>query len=155
MSFIVLAFLIGGVAGLRALTAAALASWAVRLRLLTLDGSWLAFLGYAWTPWILTLFALCEMVNDKLPQTPSRKTPPQFAARILMGAFAGAAIGTSAGSMLGGAIAGALGALAGTFAGAEVRSRLADAIGGKDLPVALLEDATAILCGIFVLKSLS
>jgi uncharacterized membrane protein len=155
MSFIVLAFVIGAIAGLRALTAPALMSWAVRLRLLTLDGSWLAFLGFTWTPWILTLFALGEMVNDKLPQTPSRKTPPQFVTRILMGGFAGAVIGTSAGSVLGGTIAGALGAVAVTFAGAEARSRLVAAIGGKDLPVALLEDATAILSGIFVLKSLS
>lgn len=155
MNFLVLAFLIGIIAGLRALTAPTLVSWAVRLRLLTLDGSWMAFLGYAWTPWILTLLALGEMVNDKLPKTPSRKTPPQFAVRVLMGAFSGAAIGTSAGSMLGGACAGALGAIAGTLGGAEARSRLVAAIGGKDLPIALLEDATAIIGGIFLLKSLS
>jgi uncharacterized membrane protein len=45
-----LALLIGVVAGLRAMTAPAAVSWAASLGLLTLDGSWLAFLGYRLTP---------------------------------------------------------------------------------------------------------
>ena len=52
-----LAFLIGIVAGMRAMTAPAAISWAARLGQLSLSGTWLAFLGYAWTPWILTLLA--------------------------------------------------------------------------------------------------
>ena len=45
MFIIVLAFLIGIVAGLRALTAPAAVSWAARLGLLPLQGTSLAFLG--------------------------------------------------------------------------------------------------------------
>jgi uncharacterized membrane protein len=89
-------------------------------------------------------------VNDKLPKTPRRKTPPQFIARIVTGALSGAALGASQQSLVGGLIAGAVGAVAGTLGGAEVRSRLVKAIGGKDLPIALLEDAVAIVGGILI-----
>lgn len=89
-------------------------------------------------------------MNDKLPKTPSRKTPPQFIARIVTGALSGAALGASQQSLVGGLIAGAVGAVAGTLGGAEVRSRLVKAIGGKDLPIALLEDAVAIVGGILI-----
>ena len=49
-----LALLVGGVAGLRTLTAPASVSWASHLGRLHLGDTWLAFLGYTWTPWILT-----------------------------------------------------------------------------------------------------
>jgi uncharacterized membrane protein len=53
----------------------------------------LAFLGYSPTPYILSLLAIVEFVTDRLRPTPSRKTPMQFGARIVTGAFSGAAIG--------------------------------------------------------------
>ena len=89
-------------------------------------------------------------MNDKLPKTPSRKTPPQFIARIVTGALSGAALGASQQSLVGGLIAGAVGAVAGTLGGAEVRSCLVKAIDGKDLPIALLEDAVTIVGGILI-----
>jgi uncharacterized membrane protein len=138
-----LAFLIGVVAGLRAMTAPAAVSWAARLGSLDLGGSWLSFLGHAWTPWILSFLALGELVNDKRPSTPSRTVPPQFGARIVTGALSGAAIGVSGGSLVGGLVAGALGAVAGTLGGRDLRARMAKAFGG-DLPAALAEDAIAI-----------
>ena len=52
-----LALLIGIVAGLRAMTAPAAVSWAAHLGWLELSGTWLAFLGFAWTPWIVTALA--------------------------------------------------------------------------------------------------
>ena len=82
MSIYVLAFLIGVIAGLRALTAPAVVSWAARLGWLHLEGTWLAFLGSAITPYIFSALAIGEMINDKLPKTPSRKTPVSFGARI-------------------------------------------------------------------------
>ena len=60
MTLYLLALLIGIVAGLRALTAPAAISWAACCGGLHLQGSWLAFLGYAWTPWILSVLALGE-----------------------------------------------------------------------------------------------
>src|SRR5258708_32529448 len=93
------AFLIGVVAGLRTFTAPAAVSWAAHLGWLHLDGTPLAFFGYAITPWIFTILALVELVGDQLPSTPSRKVPMQFGARIVSGARGGAAGGLSAGSL--------------------------------------------------------
>jgi len=147
------ALLAGIVAGSRAFTAPAAASWAARLGHLHLDGSWLAFMGYAWTPWIFTLLAIVELVLDQLPSTPSRKVPMQFGARIVTGALSGATIGVSAGSWIAGLIAGVVGAVIGTYGGAEIRSRVAEAF-GRDTPAALIEDAGAIILGLIVVWTL-
>jgi uncharacterized membrane protein len=140
-----LALLIGAIAGLRSMTAPALVSWASHLGRLSLGGTWLAFLGYAWTPWILTLFAIGELIADQLPTTPSRTAPLGFGARIVSGAVCGAAVGTAGGTMIGGSIAGIAGAVIGTIAGHAFRARLAGAL-GRDRPAAFIEDAIAI-CG--------
>ncbi len=154
MTVLVSAFLIGIIAGLRALTAPMVVSWAAGLGWLPLEGTPLSFFSHPATRYIFSFLALGEIVNDKLPKTPSRKVPPQFIARIVMGSLSGAAIGTSKQSLLGGLIAGALGAVAGTLGGAEFRGRLVKAIGGKDLPIALLEDAIAVLGGFFIVSHL-
>src|SRR5581483_2930068 len=91
----VYAFLIGVVAGSRSLTAPAAVSWAARLGRLNIENTWLSFLGATATPYILTLAAIAELVNDKMPKTPSRKAPPAFAFRIVSGALSGAALGAS------------------------------------------------------------
>jgi len=144
MHLIVLALLIGIIAGLRAFTAIAAVSWAAKFGTLQLAGTHLAFLGSTVTTWIVTALALFELVNDQNPKTPSRKVPPQFAARILFGGFSGAAIGLALGNLWIGLICGAVGAVIGTLGGAAVRGKLATAF-GKDLPAGLLEDAIAIL----------
>ena len=155
MLYITLAFLIGIVAGLRALTAPTLVSWAARFGWLPLDGTWLAFLGYRWTPWIFSFAAVGELINDKLPTTPSRKTPPQFITRVLTGALSGAAITTAHGGLVEGLVFGALGAVAGTLGGAALRSRLVAAIGGKDLPIAILEDFVTIASALLIARQLA
>ena len=147
------ALLAGIVAGSRTFTAPAAVSWAARLGYLHLDGSWLAFMGYAWTPWIFTLLALVELVMDQLPSTPSRKVPVQFGARIVSGALSGATIGVSAGSWIVGLVAGVVGAVIGTYGGAEVRSRMAKAF-GRDTPAAFIEDAGAIVLGLVIVWAL-
>jgi uncharacterized membrane protein len=156
MSIYVFAFLIGVIAGLRSLTAPAVVSWAARLGWLHVENTWLAFLAFAATPYIFSVLAIGELVADKLPNTPSRKAPPGFIARILTGALSGAALGASGGasggSWMAGLAAGAAGAIVGTLGGYEFRARLVKATGGKDLPIALLEDAIAI-GGAFLLVS--
>jgi uncharacterized membrane protein len=152
MSTYVMAFLMGVVVGLRSMTGPAAVSWAARLGWLHLENTWLAFLGLAATPYIFTVLAIGELIADKLPKTPSRKAPVGFSARIVSGALCGAAIGASNQALMGGLLAGVLGAVAGTFGGYEFRSRLVRAIGGNDLPIALLEDAIAI-CGAFLIVS--
>jgi uncharacterized membrane protein len=148
-----LALLAGVVAGSRTFTAPAAMSWAARLGTLNLDGSWLAFLGYSWTPWIFTLLAILEMVGDQLPSTPSRKTPMQFAARIISGALSGATIGAAAGFWVAGMIVGVVGAVIGTLGGAEIRARMAKAF-GRDTPAAFIEDVGAIVLGLLVVLAL-
>ena len=143
------ALLAGIVAGSRTFTGPAAVSWAASLGYLNLGGSWLAFMGYAWTPWIFTLLALVEMVTDQLPSTPSRKVPMQFGARIVSGALSGATLGVSAGSWIIGLIAGAIGAVIGTYGGAEIRAQMAKAF-GRDTPAAFIEDAGAIILGLIV-----
>ena len=138
-----LAFFLGFIAGLRAMTPVAVVSWAAHLGALQLQGTGLAFLGFAATPYIVTVLALGELITDKLPKTPSRKVAVQFGTRIVVGALCGAALGLASQALVGGIIAGAIGAVVGTFAGAGVRGRLARAF-GKDLPAALLEDVVAI-----------
>jgi uncharacterized membrane protein len=145
-----LAFLIGVVAGLRALTAPAAVSWAARLGWLHLENTGLSVLGGAAAPWILGVMAVGELINDKMPKTPSRKAPASFAVRIASGALSGAAIGAASGELAGGLIAGMAGAVAGTLGGYEARKRLVAATGGKDLPIALLEDVVAVVMAIAV-----
>jgi uncharacterized membrane protein len=144
MFIYVLAFLIGVIAGLRSMTAPAAVSWAAQLGWLRLENTGLAFLGYAATPYILSVLAVGELIIDKLPKTPSRKAPVPFIGRIVIGALCGAAVGATSANLIGGLLAGALGAVAGTLGGYEFRARLVRAIGGKDLPIALLEDVIAV-----------
>ncbi|AFL49603.1 putative membrane protein [Sinorhizobium fredii] len=153
MSVYILALLIGVVAGLRVMTAPAAVSFAAAAGWLPAANSWAAFVGYRFTPYIFGVLALVEYVTDQLPSTPSRKVPQQFGARIVSGGFCGAVIGTASGSLVGGAVAGGIGAIIGTLGGYEGRKRLVTAIGGKDLPIALLEDLVAILLALWVVSS--
>jgi uncharacterized membrane protein len=148
------ALLIGVVCGLRTFTAPAVISWAACLGWLHLRGSPLAFLGARVTPYILTAVALVELVFDKLPNTPSRKAPTGFTARIASGALCGTALALSGGgAWFVGLIAGVAGAVVGTLGGAEARSRLVKATGGRDWPIAVLEDLCAI-CGAMLIVRL-
>jgi len=151
ITVLLLALLIGIVAGLRAMTAPAAVSWAARLGWLNLAPTGLAFLGYAFTPWIFTALALGELVTDQLPTTPSRKVPVQFGTRILVGGLCGAAIGAASGQLAIGLLGGVVGAVIGTLGGAAVRGRLA-ATFGQDRPAALIEDVVAI-GGAFLIMS--
>jgi uncharacterized membrane protein len=144
MSPLGLAFLMGVVAGLRSMTAPAVVSWAAHLGLFHLENTSLAFLGFGITRYVLTAFAIGELIADKLPKTPSRIAPPGFAARLVTGACSGAALSATSAGSIGGLIAGVLGSVAGTLGGYEFRTRLVRATGNKDLPIALLEDAIAI-----------
>jgi uncharacterized membrane protein len=151
---VVLAFLIGVVSGLRTMTAPAVLSLGAALGWLPVAGTWAGFMGYRFTPWILSAIALGEYLADQLPTTPSRKVPPQFAARIASGAFCGAVIGSVGGGLVLGLIAGAPGAVAGTLGGAEARARLAAAL-GNDRLAAFLEDAVAIVLALVVVSAVA
>jgi uncharacterized membrane protein len=150
---ILLALLIGIVAGSRTMLTPAAIAWAAATRGLALDGSWLAFFGWRFTPWIVSLLALGELVGDVLPTTPSRKQAGPFGARLVSGGVSGAAIGIGAGMPLVGLALGVLGGVIGTLGGAALRARLALAF-GRDLPAALTEDAIALAAAAYLVFAL-
>jgi uncharacterized membrane protein len=140
-----LAFAIGVIAGLRAFTAPAVVCWAAHLGWINLHGSHLSFLGSIVTVVIVTLLAIFELVNDKLPATPNRTTPGPLGARIVMGALSGAALAIAGAQVvLLGAIAGIVGAVVGTFGGYQARHQIVTQLKVKDIGVALVEDLIAI-----------
>ena len=145
----VLAILIGVTAGLRAMTPLAAISWGAYLGWIDLSATPAAFLGNIIAAIIITVLAIGELVTDQLPQTPSRKVPMQFGARIVLGALTGALLMPA--SWIIGALLGAIGAVIGTYAGAEFRARLAKSF-GRDLPAALIEDVIAIVLAFVVVS---
>ena len=147
------AFLIGVVAGLRALTAPAVTCWAVFLHWLNLAGSPLKFMGSIFAVVLFSLLACFELVADQLPKTPARTKPAGLIPRILLGGLCGATVAAAGGqSLVLGVVLGAAGGIAGAFAGYEVRTRLVKALGVPDFVIAVLEDAVAIGGGFLLLS---
>ena len=147
---LLMALLIGVVAGLRSLTAPAVVAWAAFLGWIDLHGTWASWMANIITVIVFTVLAVGELVNDKLPKTPARTAPPIFAARIVTGGFAGAVLGAWPHWTFSALGAGVVGAVLGTLGGYQARKRLVAASGGRDLPIALLEDAVAILGGLAI-----
>lgn len=150
-----LAFGIGVVAGLRALTAPATVSWAAHLGWIQLAGSHLSWMSSIITAVIFALLAIAEIVNDKLPKTPPRTAPPSIVIRCVMGGFAAATLSAGIGGTIWvGALLGIVGALVGTFGGYYVRTGLVKALHSPDFVIALLEDAVAVGGGLFLASRL-
>jgi uncharacterized membrane protein len=147
---LLLALLIGVIAGLRALTAPAVVAWGAFLGWIDVEGKWSEWVAHPITVTVLTILLVVELVTDQLPKTPSRRTPPQFITRLLMGAFAGAVIGSAFFHTFSALGAGIVGAVLGTLGGAEARSRLTAANSGKDRPAAIGEDIVAVGGGFLV-----
>lgn len=144
---LLMALLIGVVAGLRSLTAPAVVAWGAFLGWINLHATWASWVANIITVVILTVAAVGELVTDKLPKTPPRTALPAFAARIIMGGFSGAVLGAAWHFTFTAFGAGVIGAVLGTLGGYQARRRLVAARDGQDLPIALLEDAVAILGG--------
>jgi uncharacterized membrane protein len=150
---LLLAFLIGIVAGFRSLTAPAVVSWAAHRNWIDLHNTPLSFMGSTVTVSIFVLLALGELVADQLPSTPSRTKPVGLIARIVLGGLSGACVAVAgAQSIVIGALLGAVGGVAGAFAGYEVRTRLVRALKVPDLVIAVLEDAVAIGGGLLIVS---
>jgi uncharacterized membrane protein len=147
---LLLAFLIGVIAGLRALTAPAAVAWAGFGRGI-LNHTPFSFMGRLPAAIIFTALALFELVNDQRPSTPSRLKPPGLIARIVTGGLSGACLAAAdAESIALGCVLGAVGGVVGAFAGYYARTGLVKALKVPDLPIALLEDAIAIGGAIFI-----
>lgn len=144
---------IGIVAGLRSLLAPAVVAWAAHFDLLNLNGSLLSFMGSRTAVVIFSIFAIGELIADKLPKTPKRTAPAPLLARFLMGGLCGASLCAVAGkSLVVGALLGGTGGVIGAFTGYEIRRRLVNILHIKDLFVALCEDLVAIALACFVVS---
>ncbi len=136
MPYLLLAFVLGLVAGLRTFTAPAV------LWLMRHPGPWAIGLG---------ILALMEQGVDLLPNAPPRTTTTGLLARAMSGAFVGWMAGLAAGrSSIAGAIAGAIGAVIGAFGGLAVRMRVSASIG--NVPSGLLEDVVAVVASVAIVS---
>jgi uncharacterized membrane protein len=150
---VLLAFCIGIVSGLRSLTAPAVTAWAVHLRWLPVQGTPFRFMGSTAAVAIFTVFAVVELITDKLPSTPSRTAAPGLIARVVLGGLSGAVVAGAGSAAFGfGAILGAVGGVAGAFGGYQVRTRLVRALKVPDLVIAVLEDLFAIGAGLLIVS---
>ncbi|MGI9161575.1 MAG: DUF4126 family protein [Mycobacterium sp.] len=147
---LLLALLIGVVAGLRTFTAPAVLAWAAFLHWINLSATWASWMGHWATVAVLSILAVIELVSDQMESMPSRKTAAPFLARLASGAFAGAVLGTAWGYKWSSLGAGMIGAVIGTIGGYAARTRLVAANGGRDRPVALGEDLLAVAGGVAV-----
>jgi uncharacterized membrane protein len=153
MVILLYAFLLGCICGLRSMTAPAVVAWGAHLGWLHLEGSLLAFFASKISLVIFSLFALGELIADKLPFIPPRTQAGPLGVRILFGAVCGAAVCFSAAaSPILGAILGALGGVAGAFAGYAYRRRFSLTV--PDLLLALLEDLVAVGGGLLLVSHL-
>jgi len=150
---LMLAVVIGIVAGLRSLTAPALVSWAAHLGWLNLQGTALAFMGTTVAVAIFTLLAIVELIGDVMPKTPARTTPVPLIARMVMGGLSGACLYAAASQSLPvGAILGIIGALIGTYGGYHIRKALVNGLKVKDILIAIPEDIIAIGVAYWVVR---
>ncbi len=136
------AFILGVVSGARTMLPGTAVGRAIRRKTLSVKGTRLAFLESANLNRVLGVLALMELVADKLPMIPSRKTAASFTVRLASGALAGAAVGASMRRATLGALLGVAGAVVGTEGGAAFRSWLASLF-ERDLPAAVIEDLVA------------
>ena len=113
----------------------------------------LSLIGSAPSVAILTMLAAVELVADKLPAMPSRKSPPGLITRMVTGGLTGGCVAVGGGhAILPGVVLGACGGVAGGFAGYSARTGLVSALGTRDIYVALLEDLTAIGGSLWILS---
>jgi uncharacterized membrane protein len=144
--------LLGLVTGLRSMTPMAVLCWFAYLGHLSVDGTWASWTMKLPAVIIFTVFAIGELIADKLPKTPSRTSPGPMIFRLVLGGLIGAIVAAGLdGSGVEGVILGVLGALVGTFGGFLVRREVVTRLDCKDWHVALVEDVVAIACAVLAM----
>lgn len=151
---ILVVFGLGFLSGLRAFTPIALVSWLAIWGWMPLAGSPFWFIGTEVFATAIVIFAVLELVGDKLPKTPARVQPMPLLARIATGGLSGAAVDFSAGSgWVFGVLLGAIGSLAGAFTGYHLRRAIVQRLRVRDFIVALLEDFVTVGGTLFLVHS--
>lgn len=144
---------LGVVTGMRSMTALAVLCWMGWLGMVPEHG-WAIWITYLAAAVVFSTCALAEYVVDTLPKTPNRTAVAPAIARVVIGALVGAVVVTAINEPLaGGIIFGAIGALIGTWGGYWIRMTL-DRLTGHDLPVALVESASAIVLAVLAVLKL-
>lgn len=149
---LLLVFVIGFIAGLRALTPPAMVAWATYFGWLNLSRP-LALIGSLPAVIILSVLAAGEIIFDKLPTTPKRTETAGLLGRVVTGGLAGACLSMAAGQRaLVGLGLGMIGGLAGSFAGYFARTRIVQSSGLPDYYVAIVEDLIAIAGSLLIVS---
>jgi uncharacterized membrane protein len=152
MTWLIAIPLLGVVTGMRSMTAIAVLCWFAHRGDLSLDDTWASWAAKLTTAIIFTVLALAELVADKLPKTPNRTAPGPLLVRVVIGGLVGAIVAAGLnGSEFEGVILGVGGALIGAFGGFLIRREVVLRLGCNDWPVALVEDASAILCAVLAM----
>ena len=144
----------GAVAGMRSMTAPAVLSQFARAGL-PVPGGRLAVLASGRSSNILPLFALGEIIADKLPFLPKRTKAPSLVWRAVSGAVSGALIcSAKKRPALPGILIGAAAAVGASYAFYELRKKATQDLHIPDPIVALAEDTLAAGAGAYALNSL-
>ena len=152
LAWIVAIPLLGGMTGLRTMTPIAVVCWFAWRGDLDVAGTWGFWCAKPAAVIVFTLFALGELVGDKLPQTPNRTALGPLVARLCFGGLVGALAATGLhGSAFEGILLGSVSALVGAFLGFHIRHHLVKQNGMADFAVALVEDALAIFLSILAM----
>jgi uncharacterized membrane protein len=152
LTWLVAVPLLGLVTGLRSMTAMAVLCWFAYKGDLSLDDTWAWWAGKLVTAIIFTVLALAELAADKLPKAPNRTALGPLLARVLMSGLVGGIVAAGLnGSEVEGVILSVGGALIGAFGGFLIRREIVLRLGSRDWPVALVEDASAIIFAIFAM----
>jgi uncharacterized membrane protein len=152
LAWIVAVPLLGAMTGLRSMTPMALLCWFAYKHHLPVHYTWAFWCANPISVGVFGVLAVGELIGDKLPQTPNRTSPLPLIARICFGGLIGAIAATGLhGSAIEGILLGVFGAIAGSFLGFHIRHWLTVTEGWPKLPVALAEDAIAIVFSLFAM----
>ncbi|WP_260735809.1 DUF4126 domain-containing protein [Tunturiibacter lichenicola] len=144
--------LLGVVTGMRTMTAIAILCWFAHVGHLPVEDTWAFWSAKLVTAIVFSVFALGEYIVDKLPKTPNRTAPFPLIARLVFAGLVGAIVAAGLnGSGVESVILCIGGALVGAFAGFLIRREIVIRLNSKDWPVALVEDASAILCAVLAM----
>jgi uncharacterized membrane protein len=144
--------LLGAMTGLRSMTPMALLCFFAYRNHLPVHNTWAFWCANPISVIVFAVLAVGELIGDKLPQTPSRLSILPLTARICFGGLIGAIAATGLhGSALEGILLGVFGAVAGAFFGYHLRHWLTMTEGWPKLPVALAEDAIAIVLSVLAM----
>ena len=152
-----LCVVIGGVSGLRSVTGIAIITIVAQrgwphLGWLHLGGTGLSFLGAPAAMYVFVALAIGELIADKMAFIPPRIQAVPLAARFVVGGLCASALALAAGlPWIFPAAMGGVAAVVAAYAGYWLRRGITSR-GIKDLPIALLEDATAILLSLFAVS---